>query len=68
MNKVSQDFLVTITTDGMDYPSDMQGIAKAIQAAVPDIVRKYVNETAPAKVEWFSRKRMENLKKRKKAR
>lgn len=47
-----QTFLVTITTDGLDGPSDMQDIARAMQASVPGIVRPFVRETEPASVTW----------------
>lgn len=49
---MKQRFIVTIDTDGLDYPHDMHGIAEALCAAIPDVVRPFVRETAPAVVLW----------------
>jgi hypothetical protein len=48
-------FIITLETDGMDYPSDMQEIERALQSALPSIVRPFVRETAPATVTWQPR-------------
>lgn len=45
-------FVITLETDGMDFPADMRKIAGALQTALPALVRPYVRETAPATVEW----------------
>ncbi len=45
-------FLVALTTDGMDYPSDWSKIAKEIERFLPAIVMPYAHETARPTVIW----------------
>ena len=47
-----QRFVVTIETDGLDGPKDMNGIAETIQKAIPDLVRRFVHEINPPEVRW----------------
>lgn len=54
---MKQTFKITITTDGLDGPRDMDGIAKALEAAVPAIVCPFVCEVTPPTVEWLKPKK-----------
>ncbi len=54
---MKQTFKITITTDGLDGPSDMNGIATVLRDAVPAIVRPFVCEVAPPTVEWLKPKK-----------
>ena len=58
-----QTFVVTIYTDGMDYPRDMRGIAAALRSAVPDVVRPFVREVQSSEVRWTTKSKSKNEEK-----
>ncbi len=53
---VKQGFIISITTDGLDGPSDMKKIAEDLARFIPTIVMPYVREVSPATVAWIDRR------------